>query len=104
MMDGKVDQDVREAAAALVGFYGRQQKVDVEIRSGARDDHPLVEALSLMKEAGRQAGLREALDVIHRIGGKYASDGLKNEALREAYSAITALTESAPCPPPPASS
>lgn len=66
--------------------------------------------------AGRQAGLREAAEVArkageswilppgnpHQMKGTFAQGAF--EAAKAAVSAITALIEPSPCPPPPASS
>ncbi|KKW92705.1 hypothetical protein YP76_07165 [Sphingobium chungbukense] len=57
MMDGKVDQDVREAAADSSPHNGRWGSL---VRHGHMDADPLVQAFARMREAGRQAGLREA--------------------------------------------
>ncbi|MCB4863295.1 hypothetical protein K7W03_27365, partial [Sphingobium sp. PNB] len=80
MMDGKVDQD----AIALRDYLAIRGLNDGEIGR----------ALARMKEAGRQAGLREAaakcLEVSGLIGAGHGSS--IDSALREAANAITALS------------
>ena len=121
MMDSKVDRDVREAAAKLVSIFNQpdawQEKAVLAILSGNWDSVQLLTTLQRMKEAGRQAGLREAAEAMREAIArgydapevKCAHDRYGWEDCINCYddaleNAITALIEPAPCPPPTASS
>lgn len=117
MMDGKVDQDVREGAIWLAKECNPDEAEWIVPYYEQGGSSPLTEILARMKETGRQAGLREAAEAMREaIARGYNAPEVKCEHGRYGWedciacyddaleNAITALIEPAPCPPPPASS
>lgn len=96
-MDGKVDQDVREAAIAWLRStpHGSRHAEADMIERGEYDDHSIVQAFARMKEAGRQAGLREAAEVVESLPWDESRVGNANfdDTKEYAVKAITALIE-----------
>ena len=86
-MAEKVDQDVRETAAVTMVLAEMRDLVI----GGKMDDHPSVKAFARMKAAGRQQGLREAVEVAQ----KHHEDAVDAEwvATGSVLDAITALIE-----------
>ena len=110
MMDGKVDQDVREAAAELWRLLEEHPRAE-SILSGQHDQAQTVQILARMKEAGRQAGLREAAEALKPFADcmEYIADDEDDDEwakfrleikdyrrARRILDAITALIEPAP--------
>lgn len=62
-MAEKVDQDVREAAADLWRLLEEHPRAE-SILAGNHDQAQTVQILARIKEAGRQAGLRQAADAL----------------------------------------
>ena len=98
MMDGKVDQDVREVAADYADQHIRMLGLADDIVAGKKDGTALVQAFARMKEAGRQAGLREAAEVVESLPWDESRVGNANfdDTKEYAVKAITALIEPAP--------